>query len=39
MLVRNPFGALRTSAAIHWQAVRLWLLGAPFHAHPRVSRP
>jgi len=24
-LVRRPLGAARTSAAIHWQAVRLWL--------------
>lgn len=26
---------LRAVAAIHWQALRLWWHGVPFHAHPR----
>ena len=29
---------LRALAAIHWQALRLWLRGAPFHAHPHPAR-
>ena len=24
----------RVIAAIHWQALRLWLKGCPFHPHP-----
>jgi DUF1365 family protein len=29
---------LRAVAAIHWRALRLWLRGAPFHAHPHPAR-
>ena len=29
-----PFTTLKVVAAIYWQALRLWLKGAPFHAHP-----
>ena len=33
-LVRRPAGALRITALIHWQALRLKLLGAAFRARP-----
>jgi len=39
MFWRNPLGGLRVTAAIHWQALRLFMRGAPFHAHPEVSHP
>jgi uncharacterized protein len=34
LLVRDPLGPIRTSAAIYGHALRLALRGAPFHAHP-----
>lgn len=33
-LLRWPAATLRVLAAIYWQALRLWLKGVPFHAHP-----
>jgi DUF1365 family protein len=30
----QPIAAWRTLAAIYWQALRLYLAGAPFHPHP-----
>jgi hypothetical protein len=30
-----PLMTLGVVAAIHWQALRLWLKGAPFGARPR----
>ncbi len=33
-LLRYPFASLRTLGRIHWQALRLLLKRAPFHAHP-----
>lgn len=35
VLVRYPFMTVRVIAGIYWQALRLWLKGAPFHSHPR----
>lgn len=35
-LVLCPGLSLRSLAAIYWQALRLRLAGAPFHAHPRT---
>jgi hypothetical protein len=32
-----PFASLKIVAAIHWQALRLWLKGAPFYSHPRTG--
>ncbi|SFN13201.1 DUF1365 domain-containing protein [Dokdonella immobilis] len=34
MLWRYPLMTTRIVAAIHWQALRLWLLGNPVHDHP-----
>jgi len=35
-----PFVTLQVTAAIYWQAFRLWLKKAPFHAHPaKVALP
>lgn len=33
-LLRYPHVTLRTITLIHWQALRLWLKGAPFHKKP-----
>lgn len=34
MLARRPLGALRVSALIYWQAIRLKLKGAPYKVRP-----
>lgn len=36
-LFSYPFLTLRVIAAIHWQALRLWLKGTPFYGHPRTA--
>ena len=33
-LLRRPFGAARVLGLIHWQALKLWRKGAPFHGRP-----
>jgi DUF1365 family protein len=38
MLVVQPLMTMRVIGAIYWQALRLYLKGAPFHPHPR-TRP
>lgn len=34
VLLCHPFMTTRILSAIHWQALRLWLLGNPVHEHP-----
>ena len=34
LLAAYPFMTVKVVAAIHWQALRLWWKGTPFHAHP-----
>ena len=34
MLMRRPFGSMRVSALIYWQALRLKLKGAPYRVRP-----
>lgn len=34
LLARYPFMTARVGLAIYWQALRLFLKGVPFHAHP-----
>jgi DUF1365 family protein len=37
LLLALPFMTLRVILAIHWQALRLWLKGAPFHKAPKYD--
>ena len=34
VLLRFPLMTAQVTAAIHWQALRLWLKGVPVHPHP-----
>lgn len=34
-LTRHPLMTAQVSAAIYWQAIRLWWRGATFHPHPK----
>ncbi len=34
-----PFMTLKIILAIHWQALKLWLKGAPVHDHPEKRKP
>jgi DUF1365 family protein len=36
ILLRFPLMTMRVMAAIHWQALRLWLKRVPVHSHPAV---
>jgi DUF1365 family protein len=38
VLVRYPLMTAQVTAAIHWQALRLWWRGAPVHVHPDKGR-
>ena len=38
-LAGYPLMTLRVMVAIHWQALKLWLKGAPVHDHPGKGRP
>lgn len=33
-LATHPWNTLKVTAGIHWEALRLWLKGAPFHRRP-----
>ena len=37
MLIGYPLLTLRVTAAIHWQALRLWRKGVPFYRQPKPS--
>ena len=37
-LAQYPLMTLKVMAAIHWQAVKLWLRGAKIYPHPDRSR-
>jgi uncharacterized protein len=37
LVATHPFLTLKIIGAIHWQAVRLYLKGAPFHRQPAAS--
>ena len=37
VLLIYPFMTLKVMAAIHWEALRLWLKGCPVYEHPRKS--
>ena len=38
-VIAVPWMSVKVTAAIHWEAVKLWLRGAVFHGKPRPSRP
>jgi DUF1365 family protein len=38
-LGRTPLMTFKVVAAIHWQALRIWLRGARFHPHPQPVDP
>ena len=38
-LAGYPLMTLSVMVAIHWQALKLWLKGAPVHDHPRKVQP
>ncbi len=37
LLVKTPIMAVKVVFGIYWQALRLWLKGAPFYPHPQNS--
>jgi DUF1365 family protein len=39
VLIRFPLMTVRIIASIHWQALKLWLKGAPVHDHPDKNQP
>lgn len=39
VLCAYPLMTVKVIAAIYWQALKLWLRGAPFHSHPKHNTP
>ena len=39
VMIRFPLMTLKIIVAIHWQALKLWLKGAPVHDHPAKNQP
>ncbi len=39
ILIAFPLMTLKVMAAIHWEALRLWLKRVPAHTHPDKTRP
>ena len=39
VLVRFPLMTAKVVAAIHWEALKLWLKRVPFHTHPAKVQP
>ncbi|OIQ45687.1 MAG: cyclopropane-fatty-acyl-phospholipid synthase [Roseobacter sp. MedPE-SW] len=37
--LRRPLGAIRVVALIYWQALKLWIKGAPFMRKPKPPKP
>ncbi|MEL6858374.1 MAG: DUF1365 domain-containing protein [Pseudomonadota bacterium] len=37
LALRKPLSTLGVTAAIHWQALKLWLKGAKYHSKPKQS--
>jgi uncharacterized protein len=37
LLLTQPLMTWRVTAAIHWQAINLWLKKTPFHSHPKSA--
>lgn len=37
LAVRKPLSSLGVTAAIHWQALKLWIKGAKYHSKPKQS--
>lgn len=33
-LLRYPLSTVKVTAGIHWEALKLWLKGVPYHGHP-----
>ncbi|QPC88612.1 DUF1365 family protein [Mesorhizobium sp. NBSH29] len=37
-LIRHPLMTLKVSAGIHWEALKIWKKGVPFHAHKTATQ-
>lgn len=39
LLLNYPFMTAKVGLAIYWQALKLFIKGVPFHAHPQPAKP